>query len=90
MGTDGIETKHRTRQICGHPWNPWLKQLRPTGNVEEPRNNRKLLTLSLETIFRERRRVPIGAQFSCESSAFDFAEWCVLEAIRWDAGDFDE
>ena len=36
MGTDGIETKHRTRQICGHPWNPWLKQLRPTENVEEP------------------------------------------------------
>jgi hypothetical protein len=54
------------------------------------RNNRKLLTLSLEAIFRERNLVPNGTQFSSESSAYDFAEWCVLEAIRWDAGDFDE
>jgi hypothetical protein len=36
MGTEGTETKHGTRQICGHPWNPWLKQFRPTENVEEP------------------------------------------------------
>jgi hypothetical protein len=54
------------------------------------RNNRKLLTLSLEAIFRQRRLVPNGLPFSCKSSAYDFAERCVLEAIRWDAGDFDE
>ena len=35
MGTDGIETKIRLRQICAHPRYLWLKQLRPTENVEE-------------------------------------------------------
>ena len=54
------------------------------------RNNRKLLALSLESIFRERNLIPIGALFSIDSSAYDIAEWCILEAIRWDVGDFDE
>jgi hypothetical protein len=54
------------------------------------RNNRTHLTLSLEAIFRERRWAPSGAKFSSGSRGFVFAEKCVLDAIRWDAGEFDD
>jgi hypothetical protein len=55
MDTDGIETKKRTRQICVHPWNPWLKQLRPTDFVEEP--NLLMPDRNFETsIFSEKDR----------------------------------
>jgi len=35
MGTDLRRSIFDFDPICVHPWNPWLKQLCPTKNVEE-------------------------------------------------------
>jgi len=37
MGTDLTRSTYGFDPICGHPWNPWLKQRRLTENVEEPK-----------------------------------------------------
>jgi len=36
MGTDLTRSPFGFDPICAHPCNPWLKQFRPTENVEEP------------------------------------------------------
>jgi len=53
MDTDLKFSSFGFAPICVHPRNPWLKQLRPTENVEEPSNraqpirSKKLITQRL-------------------------------------------
>lgn len=54
------------------------------------RNNRKVLTLSLEEATREFTPAPVQrARAACGISSADFAELSVREAIRFDLGETD-